>query len=80
MDFYSNPFNITVNAGATEGRGNVSINFDSVEEEMETFDMTLTLVTNNPQITLSRDSSVGLITDSTGKSTVFMLCGIIHWR
>ena len=76
MDFYSNPFNITINAGDIEGRGNVSINFDSVVEEMETFDMILTLVTNNPLITLSGNSSVGAITDSTGKSTVIMICGI----
>ena len=66
VDFYSNIFNITINAGATEGRGNVSVNFDNVVEEVETFDMVLTLVTNIPQITLGRDISEGLINDSTG--------------
>ena len=70
-DFYSDSFNITINAGATEGRGNVSVNFDSVVEELETFDMVLTLVTNIPQITLGRDRSEGLITDSTGKLMLF---------
>ena len=64
MDFYSNPFNITVNAGATEGRGNVSIISDNVVEGLETFD--IGLASNNSQITLSRDRSEGLIKDSTG--------------
>ena len=66
VDFYSNPFNITINAGATESRGNVSVNFDSNVEEQETFSIVLVLVTNDPQITLGRDVSEGLIIDSTG--------------
>ena len=64
---YSNPFNITIDAGANKGRGNVSVNFDSVVEELESFNLVLTLVTSNPQIKLGRDMAEGLIIDSTGK-------------
>ena len=80
VDFNSNPFNITINAGATEGRGNVPVVLDNVVEASETFDMTLMLVTSSTQVTLSRSTSVGQIIDSTGKWMILLLCGIIHQR
>ena len=67
MDFNSNPFNITINAGATDGRANVSVTCDDEVEGLESFDMTLTLTSNNSGITLGRDTCEGQITDSTGK-------------
>ena len=70
IDFNSNPFNITINAGATDGRANVSVTCDDVIEERETFDMRLTLVTTNSQLSLGTSTSVGEIIDSTGKWTV----------
>ena len=66
MDFNSNPFTITINAGAMEGRANISVTCDDDVEGMETFDMRLTLVTDNPLITLGTDTAVGQIIDSTG--------------
>ena len=66
-DFNSNPFNITINAGATEGRGNIPVVLDNVVEGLETFDMRLMLVTSSSLIALGRDTSEGQIIDSTGK-------------
>ena len=66
MDFNSNPFTITINAGATEGRANVSVTCDDEVEGLETFDMKLTL-TSSSGVMLGRNVSEGQITDSTGK-------------
>ena len=67
IDFDSNPFNITINTGATEGRANISVTCDDEIEGSETFDMTLTLTSNGTGVMLGRDTSEGVITDSTGK-------------
>ena len=67
VDFNSNPFTITIDAGATDGRANVSVTCDNVTEELETFDMRLTLTSNSFGVTLGRDTCEGQITDSTGK-------------
>ena len=67
MDFNSNPFTITINAGATEGRANISVICDDVVEGLETFNITLTLTSNISGVTLGRATSEGQITDSTGK-------------
>ena len=67
VDFDSNPFTITINAGATEGRANISVTCDDEVEESETFDMTLTLTSSPTGVMLGRDTSEGVITDSTGK-------------
>ena len=66
IDFNSNPFNITINAGATDGRANVSVTCDNVTEGLETFDMRLTIVNGSPGVTLGRNTSEGQINDSTG--------------
>ena len=66
MDYNSDPFNITINAGATEGRANISVTCDDEVEGSETFDMRLTLTSGNNGVTLGTDTSVGQINDSTG--------------
>ena len=66
VDFNSDSFTITINAGVMEGRANISVTCDDEVEGMETFDMRLTLVTDNPLIMLGRDTAVGQIIDSTG--------------
>ena len=66
MDFNSNPFNITIDAGATDGRANVSVTCDDEVEGLESFDMTLTLTSSSSGVTLGRSTCEGQITDSTG--------------
>ena len=67
IDFNSNLFTITINAGATEGRANVPVTCDDEVEGLETFDMKLTLTSSSSGVTLCRDTCEGEITDSTGK-------------
>ena len=66
MDFNSDPFTMTINAGAAEGRANILVTCDDEVEGLETFDMTLTLTSSSPGVTLGRDTSEGRITYSTG--------------
>ena len=73
VDFDSNPFNITVNSGATEGRGNISVIPDNIVEGPETFNIGLKLASDNLQITLGRVISEGLITDSISECIVQLL-------
>ena len=66
VDFDSNPITITIEAGSTEGGGNISVSCDDLVEEVETFNMTLTLASSNPLVRVGRDTAEGRITDSTG--------------
>ena len=66
VDFNSNSFSITINAGAIDGRANISVTCDDEVERLETFDMRLTLTSSISEVTLGRDTSVGQIIDSTG--------------
>ena len=66
IDFNTDPFIIRINTGATIGRANISVTCDDVVEELETFDMRLTLTSSISGITLGRDMAKGQITDSTG--------------
>ena len=66
MDFNSTRFTITINAGATEGRANVSVTCDDEVEGLETFAMTLTLTSSSSGVTLGTDACRGEINDSTG--------------
>ena len=75
VDYNSDPFNITINAGATEGRANVSVSCDDEVEGSETFDMKLTLTSSNADVTLGRDTSVGEIMDSSG--VYINLCNLV---
>ena len=74
-DFNSDPFNITIDAGATEGRANISVTCDDKVEGLETFDMRLTLISSSVDVTLGRNTSVGEIIDSTGMYNI--LCNIV---
>ena len=65
VDFDSDPFTVTINAGDTEGRANIAVTCDDDVEGSETFDMTLT--SSATGVTVGRDTSEGVITDSTGK-------------
>ena len=67
VDFNSNPLTIIINAGATDGRANVSVTCDNVTEGLETFDMRLTVTSSSSEVTLGRDTCEGQIIDSTGK-------------
>ena len=67
IDFNSDPITITINAGATIARANISVACDDVLEGLETFDMRLTLTSNSSSIALGRDAAEGQIIDSTGK-------------
>ena len=75
VDYNSDPFNITINAGATEGRANISVSCDDEVEGSETFDMRLTLTSGSNGVTLGRDTSVGEIMDSTG--VYINLCNLV---
>ena len=66
VDYNSDPFNITIDAGATEGKANISVTCDDEVEGMETFDMKLTLTSSIPGVVSGRNASVGQIIDSTG--------------
>ena len=70
MDFDSNPLSITFGAGVTDVRANISVTCDNIVEELETFDMKLTLLSRNSGVTLGLDSIEGQITDSTGNSII----------
>ena len=67
IDFNSNPFTITINAGATEGRANISVTCDNEVEGLETFDMKLTLTSCISGVTLGRDTCEGQITNNTSE-------------
>ena len=40
---------------------------DNVTEGLETFDMTLSIASDNPRVKIGRDTCEGQINDSTGK-------------
>ena len=61
VDFNSNPLTITINAGATDGRANISVTCDNVTEGLETFGMRLTLTSSSSGVTLGRDTCEGQI-------------------
>ena len=69
IDFNSSSITLTINAGATESRANISVTCDDEVEGLETFNMTLTLTSNANGVMLGRDTSEGVIVDSTGTST-----------
>ena len=74
IDFDSNPFNVTIAAGSIEGRRNISVALDDEVEPLETFDLSLSVVTSSSQIMLGRDTSVGQIIDSTGNILAKIFC------
>ena len=67
VDFDSDQFNITIEAGEIIGYHNLSIACDEIIEENETFNLTLSLSSNNDQITIDHSTTIVQITDSTGE-------------
>ena len=67
VDFDSNPINITFAAGEVNKSVNISVMCDNIVEGTEKFNITLTLTSNNPQVRIGRNSTIGIIIDSTGK-------------
>ena len=66
VDFDSN--NATFAAGEANKSVNISVMCDKiVENTTERFDISLSLISNNPQVRIARNRSVGIIIDSTGK-------------
>ena len=54
-------------AGEVSKTVNVPVMCDKIVENKERFNISLTLTSNNPQVKIGRDRSVGIINDSTGK-------------
>ena len=66
-DFDSDLFNITIEAGEIIGYHNLSITCDELIEGNETFNLTLSLASDNDQITIGKSMAIVKIIDSTGK-------------
>ena len=70
-DFDSKPITITFGVGEVSKRINISVSCDEEVEGEETFDIRLSLPSNNPQVSLRKSnrlrSSIVRITDSTGQ-------------
>ena len=68
VDFDSNPINVIFSPGEVSKSVNISLICDKIVEGRERFDISLTLISNNPQVrTGSRDRSTIAIKDRTGR-------------
>ena len=70
VDFDSDPITIIFGVGEVSKIVNISVSCDEEVEGEETFNIRLSLPSNNPQVSLrknNRQSSTGRITDSTGQ-------------
>ena len=66
-DFNSTPFNITINAGDTIGRANVTLFCDNNMERFEFFNLSLVLRSDDPGLVVGKNTSTVQINDITGK-------------
>jgi len=66
VDFASNSFSITINAGEVVRYHNISITCDKLVEPDEIFNLIFSLANDNSQITENRSTAIVQITDSTG--------------
>ena len=66
VDFDSNPITITFGVGEVSNSVNISVSCDEEVEGDERFDITLSMISPNPQVTAGKSRSTGRITDSTG--------------
>ena len=66
VDFDPNPISITFGVGEVSKGVNISVSCDKEVEGDERFDITLSMLSNNSQVTTGRSRSIGRITDSTG--------------
>ena len=67
VDFDSNPITIIFGVGEVSKTVNISVSCDKLVEGEERFDIRLSLPSNNPQLSLYRQTSTGRIRDSTGQ-------------
>jgi len=68
VDFDSGPFNLTFATREVIESVNISLMCDKIVEQRENFDISLMLISNNPQVSMgSRDTSEVVIIDHTGK-------------
>ena len=67
VDFDSNPITIIFGVGEVSRTVNISVSCDKELKREETFDIKLSLVSDNSQVTTQRSRSTGRITDSTGQ-------------
>ena len=72
VDFDSNPINITFDVGEVNKRVNVPLINDTVVEGEETFDINLSLQSENSQVTIGRKRSIARIIDTTCK--LYVVC------
>ena len=66
VDFDSKPITITFGVKEVSKRVNISVSCDEEVEKDEMFEIRLSLLSTNPQVTTGRNTSIGRITDSTG--------------
>jgi len=55
------------------------VSCDDLVEEVETFNMTLTLVSSNPLVRVGRDTAEGRISDSTGIIVTYYPCWYFYY-
>ena len=71
VDFDSNPINVIFGVGEVRQTVNISVSCDEEVENLERFDVNLTLASNNPQVSLNlkrnKQKKAVRITDSTGQ-------------
>ena len=67
VDFDSNSFYVTFAAGEANKTVNIPVMCDKIVENTEGFNISLSVISNNPQVTAGRNTSFGTILDSTGK-------------
>ena len=67
VDFNSGPFDITIQPGFINGSTSIPIICDDVVEKMEIFNISLKLITDNPQVLIDKNEAMVQITDTTGK-------------
>jgi len=66
-DFNSTSFSITINAGDTYGRTNVTLSCDKEMEVIEFFNFSLTVMGNKPLLAVGKSTTKIQILDSVGK-------------
>ena len=58
---------MTINAGEIISYHNLSITCDKLVEDIETFNLTLSLTNDNDRITIGQSTAIVQITDNTGE-------------
>ena len=66
-DLATEPIVLTFAPNEVNKTANILVECDKRSEREERFDISLILISNNPQVRTGRDRSVGVIRDSTGK-------------